>query len=276
MGGMSARRRPCVLVIAGHDPTGGAGVQADIETLLAHGVRPVTLITALTAQDTHGVRHVRTQAAEDLREQARILLDDIPVDVVKLGALGGSVLVHVVVEIIQRLNVPVVLDPVLASGGGQTLGDCVLTEWVAQGLLPLATVATPNVLEACHLLGLDLQAAGDPDLLGCGLLARGSRAVLLTGTHAESTEVVNRLYRPDEAPIAWAWPRLGAEYHGSGCTLASSVAAHLAHGRPLEQAVAEAQVYTWESLAAGGPVGRGQWLPARRPAGGALDPSPSP
>jgi hydroxymethylpyrimidine/phosphomethylpyrimidine kinase len=257
------RGRPCVLVIAGHDPTGGAGLQADIETLIAHGVRPVTLVTGLTAQDTHGVHHIRPQAAQDLREQAAVLLDDIAVDVVKIGALCSGELVAVVVEVLERLQVPVVLDPVLASGGGQTMSDCVLTEWLAQALLPLSTVTTPNVLEACHLLGLDLQAASDPDALGQGLLERGAQAALVTGTHAESTEVVNRLYRPQEPSMAWAWPRLRAGYHGSGCTLASSVAAHLALGKPLVQAVAEAQVYTWEALAAGGPVGAGQWLPAR-------------
>ncbi|HAZ60227.1 MAG TPA: hydroxymethylpyrimidine/phosphomethylpyrimidine kinase [Gammaproteobacteria bacterium] len=262
---MTTRQRPCVLVIAGHDPTGGAGVQADIETLLAHGVRPVTLITALTAQDTHGVRHIRPQAADDLRAQARLLLDDIPVDAVKIGVLGDSTLVQVVTEILGRLHVPVILDPVLASGGGQTLADSVLTAWVTEALLPLATVATPNILEACHLAGRDLQAAREPDLLGADLLARGAGAILLTGTHAESIEVVNRLYQPGEPPIAWAWPRLTAEYHGSGCTLASSVAAGLALGRTLEQAVAEAQAYTWEALAAGAAVGRGQWLPTRFP-----------
>jgi len=265
--GAPAQRRPCVLVIAGHDPTGGAGLQADLETLIAHGVRAVTLVTALTAQDTCGVRHVRPQAADDLREQADLLLDDIAVDVVKVGAVCASPLVNVVAGILERLRVPVVLDPVLASGSGQALGDCVLTEWIAQALLPLATVVTPNVLEACHLLGLDLGAAREPDLLGEGLLGRGASAALVTGTHAESTEVVNRLYRPGAAPVAWAWPRLRAEYHGSGCTLASGIAALLALGQPLETAVAGAQVYTWEALAAGGPAGRGQWLPARRAAG---------
>jgi hydroxymethylpyrimidine/phosphomethylpyrimidine kinase len=259
-------RRPTVLVIAGHDPTGGAGLQADIETLQAHGVRPVTLVTALTAQDTRGVRHLWPQSASDLREQARILLDDIAVDGVKIGAIGSSTLVPVVVEILSGLDVPVVLDPVLASGGGQTLGDCVLTEWVAQALLPLATLATPNVLEACHLLGLDLHAAGEPDRLGSGLLARGAGAILLTGTHAESTEVVNRLYRPEGPPMLWSWPRLAAEYHGSGCTLAASAAALLALGLPLAEAAGAAQAYTWEALAAGEPVGRGQWLPTRQAA----------
>jgi hydroxymethylpyrimidine/phosphomethylpyrimidine kinase len=264
-GSETRQRRPRVLVIAGHDPTGGAGVQADIETLLAHGVRPLTLISALTAQDSCGLKAMVPQPVLQFRAQAELLLQDIRFDVVKLGALGSAAIATEVARLLEGWSGPIVLDPVLAAGGGATMADAALIEVLRDTLLPLCTLVTPNLPEAARLLGVTVET--DLAHLGGGLNDLGARAVLLTGTHAATPAVVNRLYRPREATLDWSWPRLPASYHGSGCTLASAIAARLAQGADMVTAVADAQQYTWQALSLGGPLGRGQLHPERLPPG---------
>lgn len=250
---------PVVLCFSGHDPGGGAGIQADIETLHSLGCHACTVVTALTVQDTCDVRAVLPQAAERLVEQAELVMADLPVAAVKIGLLGSAELVTAVAGLIRRLApVPVVLDPVLAAGGGSELASEELVRRIRRELLPLTTVLTPNSPEARRLTGessLDRSAAV--------LLEAGCQQVLITGTHEDDGEpVVNRLYGTDSS-VSWQWPRLPHCYHGSGCTLAAALAGYLALGMSVREAAAAAQAFTWSALAAGWALGHGQHLPAR-------------
>jgi hydroxymethylpyrimidine/phosphomethylpyrimidine kinase len=250
---------PVVLSLSGHDPTGGAGIQADIETLRRLGCHPCAVVTALTAQDTHNVTRVIPQSADDFLEQARLVLADMPVAAVKIGLLGSVEIVRAVADILAELGreIPVVLDPVLAAGGGRNLSTEALVAEIRARLMPRATVVTPNTPEARKLAGQD-------DLNECAraLLAMGCPNVLLTGTHEDGPDVVNRWYNSG-GERAYRWPRLPDTYHGSGCTLASAVAAGLARGMPMADAVQEAQRFTWEALRRGVRLGGGQLLPNR-------------
>jgi len=252
---------PVVLCFSGHDPTGGAGLQADIETLTRLGCHPCTVVTALTAQDTINVRRVLPQRKEDFLEQARLVIADLAPAVVKIGLLGSADIARAVGELLalELAGIPVVLDPVLAAGGGKAMARADLIQVIRQELLPLSFIATPNIPEARQL------AAGPetPDACAAELLRLGVRHVLITGAHADEVDVVNRLYSA-EASSAWHWERLPQVYHGSGCTLASALAAGLAWGLAVEDACRQAQRFTWESLASGFALGQGQWLPNRQ------------
>jgi hydroxymethylpyrimidine/phosphomethylpyrimidine kinase len=255
-----SRTRPIVLSLSGHDPTGGAGIQADIETIARFGCHPCTVVTALTVQDTRNVRRVLPQPPEDFLEQARALLADLPVAAVKIGLLGSVGIVRAVEELLaETAGVPVVLDPILAAGGGRNLAGSGLIAEIKARLIPRAALITPNTPEARTLSGM-----ANPDECAAALLALGCPNVLLTGTHEDGPDVVNRWYRAGGVRPT-RWPRLSGSYHGSGCTLASAVAAGLARGDGMERAVAEAQRFTWEALNRGWQPGQGQLLPDRSP-----------
>jgi hydroxymethylpyrimidine/phosphomethylpyrimidine kinase len=248
-----------VLCLSGHDPTGGAGVQADIEAVRALGAHPCSLITALTAQDSENVVAVYPQDPESFLAQGLLVLKDLDVAVIKIGLLGSHLIARKVVELIATAgNVPIVLDPVLAAGGGADLAGDMLVSVVRQEILPRSTWVTPNVPEARRL-------AGCSDLTVCAerLMALGAKNVLVTGTHEESASVVNRWYGPSGMK-AWEWPRLPGDYHGSGCTLASALAAALAMGDTADVAASKAQALTYQALKSAYPLGRGQWFPDRR------------
>ncbi|WP_434111198.1 bifunctional hydroxymethylpyrimidine kinase/phosphomethylpyrimidine kinase [Methylocaldum sp. GT1TLB] len=250
---------PVVLCLSGHDPTGGAGIQADIETVSRFGCYPCSVVTALTVQDTHNVRKILPQRSGELLEQARTVLLDLPVDAVKIGLLGSVDIVYAVDELLKIAgSIPVVLDPILAAGGGTNLANEALIEALIETLIPRATVLTPNSPEARKLTGME-----DLDDCARALLALGCPNVLLTGTHEGDDEVINRLYR-SSGKTTYRWPRLPGSYHGSGCTLASAVAALLARGRDIESAASEAQDFTWQALNNGFRLGGGQLLPNRR------------
>jgi hydroxymethylpyrimidine/phosphomethylpyrimidine kinase len=250
---------PVVLCFSGHDPSGGAGIQADIETLHRLGCHACTVITALTVQDSTNVRAVLPQSAQRLVEQAEAVMADMPIAAVKIGLLGSAELAAAVAGLVRRLGpVPLVLDPVLAAGGGTELAGEELIHRIRSDLLPFTTVLTPNSPEARRL-------AGDTALDRCAaiLLDAGCRHVLITGTHEDDdAPVTNRLYGSG-GTASWRWPRLPHSYHGSGCTLASALAGHLALGRSVQQAAFGAQAFTWNALVAGRALGRGQHLPAR-------------
>ena len=251
---------PVVLCFSGHDPTGGAGLQADIETLTRLSCHPCAVVTALTAQDTVNVRRVLPQQSEDFLEQARLVIADIAPAAVKIGLLGSADIARAVCGLLadELAGVPVVLDPVLAAGGGKAMAREDLIEVIRHGLLPLSFITTPNIPEARQLAG----GLESPDDCAAELLRLGVRYVLITGAHADEADVVNRLYSP-QAASSWHWERLPQTYHGSGCTLASALAAGLAHGLDVEEACRNAQRFTWESLASGYALGQGQWLPNR-------------
>ncbi|CAI8754932.1 bifunctional hydroxymethylpyrimidine kinase/phosphomethylpyrimidine kinase [Methylococcus capsulatus] len=252
-----------VLSLSGHDPTGGAGIQADIEAVGAIGCRACTVITALTIQDTSNVHAVQPQSPDAFLAQGRALIRDLPVAAVKIGLLGSAGIAHCVATLLDELGggVPVVLDPVLAAGGGTDLASEELIEAVRTELLPRAVLVTPNVPEASRLGGgaTEAENAERLRLLGCP-------NVLITGTHAPTDDVVNRLYS-STGKRDYRWPRLPYSYHGSGCTLAASVAGYLALGYAMDAAVEWAQRFTWQSLRAGWNPGGGQHLPVRGPLG---------
>ncbi|MDW8468205.1 MAG: hydroxymethylpyrimidine/phosphomethylpyrimidine kinase [Burkholderiales bacterium] len=257
-----AARPPVVVSFAASDPTAGAGLQADLLAIAALGGHPATVVTALTVQDTRGVHALRAVEPDWVEVQAARLLADLPVRAFKLGVLGSAANATAVARIVAAYpQVPLVVDPVLASGRGDALADEATVAVLREALLARATVATPNSLEARRLAGCGPQTP----LAECAarLVEAGCRYVLVTGTHEPGAKVVNTLYGPGGAIRADAWPRLPGEYHGSGCTLAAALAALLARGVALPEAAREAQAYTWRALAAGYPVGAGQRLPER-------------
>jgi len=257
---------PIVLAFAASDPTGGAGVQADILTLAALGCHPASVITALTVQDTAGVEGVQAVEAGWVADQARALLEDVPVAAFKLGLLGSIEAISAIAEVVSDYpDVPLVLDPVLASGRGDQLADDESIAAIIELLLPQTTVLTPNSLEARRLAFDEENDADRPSLSECArrLIDGGCEYVLVTGTHENTAEVVNVLYGGRGAVRSDKWPRLAGSFHGSGCTLASAIAAHLAFGLEVEQAIRDAQEYTWRTLAAGFRPGMGQHIPDR-------------
>jgi len=259
---------PIVLSFAASDPTGGAGLQADLMTLASMGCHPLSVLTALTVQDTAGVDSVLPMDAEWVEDQARTLLEDMPVAAFKIGLLGSVENIAVIAEILSDYpDVPLVLDPVLASGRGDQLVDEEMISALRELLLPQTTVLTPNSLEARRLADDDEEDEGgsDPSLIDCArrLIVCGCEYVLVTGTHENTQQVVNSLYGEHGLVRSDAWERLPGSYHGSGCTLASAIAANLANGLSVEDAVRDAQDYTWQALAAGFRPGMGQYIPDR-------------
>jgi hydroxymethylpyrimidine/phosphomethylpyrimidine kinase len=250
---------PILLCIGGHDPSGGAGIQADAEAAGAAGVHAASVITCLTTQDTCGVRELVSQPAEQIDTQCRLIFDDSRVGAVKLGLLGGSRLVRALNQLAdEHPGLPWVLDPVLASGTGEPVADAALLNQMRNHLLRRCTLVTPNMPEARALTG-----CREPDDCAQRLLQSGCPWILITGTHAASEDVINRLYGRDGSRREWSWPRLPHEYHGSGCTLASAIAARLVLGLAMEDAVAEAQTYTWETLSRARRTGQCQFTPKR-------------
>ncbi len=252
---------------AASDPTCGAGLQADLLTLAAHGCHPLTVVTALTVQDTVGVEDLLPLDGGWVADQARALLEDMPVAAFKLGLLGSIEAISAVAEVLSDYpDTPVVFDPVLASGRGDAFADEDAVDAMIELLLPLTDVLTPNSLEARRLAQeLGNSGAGSPSLSECArrLVAAGCAHVLITGTHEQGARVVNTLYGSHGPVRQDDWARLPGSYHGSGCTLASAIAAQLAWGQPLADAVRAAQEYTWNSLAQGFRPGMGQHVPNR-------------
>jgi hydroxymethylpyrimidine/phosphomethylpyrimidine kinase len=257
---------PIVLSFAATDSSGGAGIQADILTLASMGCHPLSVITAITVQDTAGVEDILALDPEWVTDQARAVLEDMPVHVFKMGMLGSVEIITAIAEVISDYpNIPLVLDPVLASGRGDELASDDMVMAMRELLLPQVTIITPNSLEARRLAQDDEDENDMPDLNQCAerLLQMGCEYVLITGTHENTLQVVNNLYGTSGVLRTDSWRRLEGSYHGSGCTLASAIAAALANGLPLAEGVYEAQEYTWQSLKAGFRPGMGQFLPDR-------------
>ncbi|MDH5257989.1 MAG: hydroxymethylpyrimidine/phosphomethylpyrimidine kinase [Gammaproteobacteria bacterium] len=251
---------PVVLVFAGNDPTGGAGIQADIETLASMGCHAAPVITAITIQDTQDVQGYFPLDMATIVEQARTVLEDMPIAAVKIGMLGSVDAIEAVATILEDYpGLPVIFDPVLASGGGAELADAEMIEEIVRLLLPKTTILVPNSLEARSL-------AREADVLdACAheLLDMGCEYVLITGSHEATEKVENIFYGNDRVLDSFSWERLEGSYHGSGCTLASAIAGLMAQGLDPLSAVHEAQEYTWKSLEGGYRIGMGQLLPDR-------------
>lgn len=255
---------PVVMTFAASDPTCGAGLQADLLTLAAHGCHPLTVVTALTVQDTAGVEDLLPLEGGWVSDQARALLEDMPVAAFKLGMLGSVEAVAAVAEVLSDYpDVPVVFDPVLASGRGDAFADEDCVDAMIELLLPQTDILTPNSIEARRLAQELGGAAADLPECARRLVGAGCEYVLVTGTHEHGARVANVLYGSHGPVRRDEWERLPGSYHGSGCTLASAIAANLAWGQPLPEAARAAQHYTWHSLAAGFRPGMGQHLPNR-------------
>jgi hydroxymethylpyrimidine/phosphomethylpyrimidine kinase len=257
---------PIVLVFAASDPSGGAGLQADIMTLSSMGCHPLSVVTALTIQDTTGVDDVSPIDAEWVADQARCVLEDMAVAAFKIGVLGSVETIAAIAEVVSDYpEIPLVLDPVLASGRGDELASEEMVAALRELLVPQTTIITPNSLEARRLAIDDNNDDDDPDLAECAqrLIASGCEYVLVTGTHENTPQVINTLYGQEGVLRSDSWQRLPGSYHGSGCTLASAIAATIANGLPIGDAVKDAQEYTWQTLKAAFRPGMGQHIPDR-------------
>jgi len=257
---------PIVLVFAATDPSGGAGIQADILTLSSMGCHPLSVITAVTIQDTMGVEDVLPIDAEWVADQARCVLEDMPVAVFKVGLLGSVEAIAAIAEVVSDYpDIPLVLDPVLASGRGDELASEDMISAMRELLIPQTTLITPNSLEARRLALDDSNENDDPDLGECALrlLNLGCEYVLVTGTHENTAQVVNTLYDQKGVVRTDSWQRLPGIFHGSGCTLASAVAATIANGLGVPEAVRDAQEFTWQTLKFAYRTGMGQLIPDR-------------
>jgi hydroxymethylpyrimidine/phosphomethylpyrimidine kinase len=245
-----------VLVIAGSDSGGGAGIQADIKAIMAMGGYSATAITALTAQNTVGVHGVHPVPVAFLRQQIRVVLEDIGADAVKTGMLGDVEAVEAVADELERFapGVPVVIDPVMiAKGGAPLLAERAL-DAVRARLLPLATLITPNLPEAEALLG---RAVTEVREAAAALQRAGAHAVLVKGGHAEGPGVVDALATEDGVRT-FEMPRIDTRHtHGTGCTLASAIAAGLAQGMELGAAISRARAYVQEAIRTAPGIGHG-------------------
>jgi hydroxymethylpyrimidine/phosphomethylpyrimidine kinase len=255
--------RPCVLIFAGTDPSGGAGIQADIQAIAALGAHPLSVVTALTIQDNDRVFAVHPVPAVLLQQQTQALMKKFEIAAVKIGIVANRANAEAIVGIVRLLkesnpDLPVVFDPVLASGHGDALalGDAL------QALAPLievSTLITPNLPEASALSGGDRRSDAQAE----SLLRRGCQNVLIKGGHGPAGQkVVNRWFS-NEKSRSWSWARLPGSFHGSGCTLAAAAAGLLAIGKEMEEALELAQAYSQKALESAYPIADGQWIPNR-------------
>ena len=257
---------PIVLTFAATDPSGGAGVQADILTLSGMGCHPLSVVTAITVQDTLGVEDILAIDAEWVADQARCVLEDMPVAVFKVGLIGSVENIAAIAEVVADYpDIPLILDPVLASGRGDDLASDDILAALQEMLIPQTTLLTPNSLEARRIALLDGDDDNELSLDECArrIIDMGCEFVLITGTHENTLQVVNTLYDERGKVRSDTWQRLPGSYHGSGCTLASAIAASIAHGLDIPEAVKEAQEFTWQTLNAGFRPGMGQFIPDR-------------
>lgn len=254
--------RPCVLVFAGSDPSGGAGIQADIEAIGAMEAHALPVITAITVQDNNRVYGVHPVDAQLITDQAQALLRQIPISAVKIGILGNRDNALAIAAILAQLKqrqpkLPIVLDPVLASGNG----DALASDDAMRALEPLfehTTLLTPNIPEATSLCSGNRRADSQAEQL----MERGCQQVLIKGGHGQEATIINRWYST-EGPRSWSWQRLGADFHGSGCTLAAAIAALMARGFADHEALYRAQMYCHNALVNAFQIADGQLIPER-------------
>jgi len=213
-------------------------------------------------QDSNTVHRLIPLDAADILEQAEILLNDIQISVIKIGLTGSVECVKAIAMILQKHpKIPVIFDPVLACGDGTPLANATLITAIRTQLLPLTTLLTPNTLEAAQLAGLTDDA--ETNTLGTALLKQGASTVLITGGHVSGSIIYNHFFQQNEEPIIFKWPRKTGEFHGTGCTLAASIAALITQTPSIPNAVKQAQVYTDSCISNAQQIGRGQAFPRR-------------
>jgi hydroxymethylpyrimidine/phosphomethylpyrimidine kinase len=248
---------PVVMVVGGLDPCGGAGLVADVQTLAQFGCHAATVMTANTIQDTRSVKSFQPQSARLVREQLEVVFDDLYPTVVKTGMLVNAEIVDALIAVLQKHpQTMLIVDPVISSNVDDSLSEHSLINALRERLLPLATLVTPNIPELSTLTGVqDDTAAGASKLEKCDCL--------VTGTHRNTEAVINSYYKKGSLYREWTWPRLAHEYHGSGCTLATAIAAGIARGRDLVTSIDAAQQYVFNSLQSAFCPGSGQHIPCR-------------
>ena len=245
---MSSQKR--LLIVAGSDSGGGAGIQADIKTATAFGVYAMTAVTAVTVQNTRSVKAIHSIPPAIVAEQIAATLSDIGADAIKIGMLGSSEVVEAVAQtlITHARNIPLVVDPVMEAKGGAALLEDEAANTLMVSLFPMATLITPNVPEAARLTGLPIETVADCAQAGQSLLATGAQSVLVKGGHLEGETVVDVLVSRTGAQRLTA-PRLNTtSTHGTGCTLATAIAVGLAQGVPLIDAIRRARSYVQEAI----------------------------
>ena len=250
---------PKVLVIAGSDSGGGAGIQADVKSVMANGAHATTVITAVTAQNSQGVQGIWSLDLVAVRAQFRSVMDDIGADAIKVGMLGTRELVGEVSALLAPYadSVPIVLDPVCASKHGDPLLEQAALASLCSELMPLATVVTPNIPEASLLLGVNADTTIEQSHAATELVRLGAAAALVKGGHATDESAVDILFDGDELRHFSAQRSSTEHTHGTGCTLASAIAARLAAGDLLVEAVAKAKEYISGAIENGYALGRG-------------------
>lgn len=247
------------MILSGLDPSGGAGIQADIQAVTALGCHPLPVLTCLTVQDTTNVHGAEAVDAELIRRQLECVASDAPIHAIKTGALGNAAIVDVLVEFLgEHPGIPLITDPVIKAAGGGDLADEDLIAAMKQRLFPLAEMITPNGVELTMLGERD-----DPAEAAGRLLAGGCKSVLATGGHGTGHHIVNTLFNHASEPMTWQIERVGGEYHGTGCTLAAAIAAGRAGGLSPRAAIAQAQNFVHRAILHALEVGKGQPVPDR-------------
>lgn len=251
---------PSILCLSGFDPSGGAGIQADIESIASMGGHATPVITALTVQNTQNVSHFQAVDTQLFNDQVSKLLEDIAVKAIKIGMIGSLNMIEAIGIILKsNPDLPVIYDPVLAAGGGANLTEAGMLTAIQELILPHTTILTPNSPEARLL-------SNEAELKDCGttLMQQGCDAVLITGTHENNEHVDNLWFHEGKYIETFSWDRLPHEYHGSGCTLASAIAALIAQGLDPFNAINEAQDYSWNALKHAFKISdKGQLIPNR-------------
>jgi hydroxymethylpyrimidine/phosphomethylpyrimidine kinase len=249
---------PIVLTIAGSDSSAGAGIQADLKAISANGGYGASVITAITAQNTRGVTAAAEVALELIRAQADAVFDDLRVAAVKTGMLASAPVIETVAKALRDHRPPhYVVDPVMISKTGFPLLRPEAISALAELLLPLASLVTPNVHEARALTGLEVRTPAEAAAAGRKLVDAGARAVLVKGGHLEEQRATDVLVTRAGVRVFPGEHVEAAHTHGTGCTYSAAIATHLAHGRSLEDAIATAKAYVTEAIRAGLPVGQG-------------------
>ena len=248
------------------DPSGGAGLQADVLTLSSIGCHPLSVTTGITIQDTIGVDSLMALGGEWVNNQARLILEDMDVAIFKCGVLGSVENITAVAEIVADYpDIPLIIDPVLASGRGDDLASTEMLLAMTELLFPQSLLITPNSYEARRLVIQDDEEFSDITIEECANRFRllGCKNILITGTHEKTDSVINTFYDHLGHSTPFYWERLPGNYHGSGCTLTSAIAGYYSHGLSLEVAVEKAQQFTWQTLRNAFKPGMGQSIPDR-------------
>ena len=247
-------------MLSGLDPSGGAGIQADIQAITSIGAHPLPVLTCLTVQDTRNVYGAEPVSPDLIKQQLECLAQDTPIHAIKTGALGNAEVVEVLVEFVQKHSgVPLIVDPVIKAAGGGDLADDALVAAMKDKLFARAEMITPNGVELAQLGGSD-----DPAEAARNLLQTGCESVLATGGHGTGIHIINTLYNHAPEPMEWEVERVGSnEYHGTGCTLAAAIAAGRAMGLSPRAAISQAQNYVHRALLHALTVGQGQRVPDR-------------